>query len=175
MNHPVLPVPILEGVQRSYSISALWEGTPARATVEKERELLNLVLPPWQRDLCWTLEQQIKYIEGIFLGLGTGYYVVNGRDFDNDGSDTRMSGWLIDGQQRITAIARFISGEICIFGGIFYRDLSPADKRRRFDSIIFPCIELNYQEDETVLKELYRRLNYGGTPHTQEDLALLNP
>ncbi|MDU4254119.1 hypothetical protein ACQCLI_31520 (plasmid) [Pseudomonas nitroreducens] len=78
-------------------------------------------------------------------------------------------------QQRITAIARFISGEIFIFGGIFYRDLSPADKRRRFDNIIFPCIELNYQEDETVLKELYRRLNYGGTPHTQEDLALLKP
>ncbi len=69
MNHPVLPVPILEGVQRSYSISALWEGTPARATVEKERELLNLVLPPWQRDLCWTLEQQIKYIEASFLAL----------------------------------------------------------------------------------------------------------
>lgn len=78
---------------------------------------MNLVLPPWQRPPSWNLDQQVQFIEGIFLGLGTGYYVINGRDYDDQGHDKPMSGWLIDGQQRITAIARFFHGEISIFGG----------------------------------------------------------
>lgn len=169
-----LPAPILAGNQRSYSISALWEGTPARTNVDQERQLLNLVLPPWQRPPSWNLDQQVQFIEGIFLGLGTGYYVINGRDYDDQGHDKPMSGWLIDGQQRITAIARFFHGEISIFGGIFFQDLSLADKRRRFNNLIFPCIEMDYTDDEKVLKELYRRLNFSGTPHTEADLELLN-
>lgn len=135
---------------------------------------MNLVLPPWQRPPSWSLDQQVQFIEGIFLGLGTGYYVINGRDYDDQGHDKPMSGWLIDGQQRITAIARFFHGEISIFGGIFFQDLSLADKRRRFNNLIFPCIEMDYTDDEKVLKELYRRLNFSGTPHTEADLELLN-
>ncbi|EPS7995359.1 TPA: DUF262 domain-containing protein [Pseudomonas aeruginosa] len=174
MSSLALPAPTLAGNQRSYSISALWEGTPARINVDQERQLLNLVLPPWQRPPSWNLDQQVQFIEGIFLGLGTGYYVINGRDYDDQGHDKPMSGWLIDGQQRITAIARFFHGEISIFGGIFFQDLSLADKRRRFNNLIFPCIEMDYTDDEKVLKELYRRLNFSGTPHTEADLELLN-
>lgn len=58
--------------------------------------------------------------------------------------------------------------------GIFFQDLSLADKRRRFNNLIFPCIEMDYTDDEKVLKELYRRLNFSGTPHTEADLELLN-
>ncbi|MCT7340324.1 hypothetical protein P4126_31580 [Pseudomonas aeruginosa] len=52
--------------------------------------------------------------------------------------------------------------------------MSLADKRRRFNNLIFPCIEMDYTDDEKVLKELYRRLNFSGTPHTEADLELLN-
>ncbi|WP_409197500.1 DUF262 domain-containing protein, partial [Klebsiella pneumoniae] len=100
------------------------------------------MLPPWQRPPSWDLGQQVQFIEGVFLGLGTGYYVINGHDYDDQGHDKPMSGWLIDGQQRITATARFFHGETSIFGGIFFQDLSLADKRRRFNNLIFPCIEM---------------------------------
>ncbi|AYG47913.1 DUF262 domain-containing protein (plasmid) [Pseudomonas sp. Leaf58] len=169
-----LPEPILTGTQRSYTISSLWQGTAARPNQTSERQLLNLVLPSWQRPPCWSNEQQIRFIEGIFLGLGTGFYVINGREYGDDGKDLPMSGWLLDGQQRITAIARFINDEIAVFGGIRYSSLSVAEKRRRFENIVFPCIELEYQADETLLKTLYRRLNFSGTAHTLVDLALLD-
>lgn len=172
MSTTLLPKPILDGVQRSYSISMLWEGRAANTNVPEERQLLNLVLPPWQRAFVWTEEQQRAFVEGIFLGLGTGFYVVNGRDYDGD-RDLPMSGWLLDGQQRITSIARFVKGEITVFDGIRYSDLSIGEKRRRFDNVTFPCIELEYQADEALLKELYRRLNFGGTAHTAADLLLL--
>jgi hypothetical protein len=174
MKNVSLPSPILDGQQRSYSISALWEGTAACTTQDQERQLLNLVLPPWQRPAVWTEQQQARFIEGIFLGLGTGFYVINGRDYDQGGKDMPMSGWLIDGQQRITSVARFVKGELAIFDGIRYDDLSISDKRRRFNNVIFPCIELEYQPDEELLKELYRRLNFSGTAHTAADLALLD-
>lgn len=170
----LLPEPILNGTQRSYSISSLWEGTPAKPTSDDERQILNLVLPRWQRPVCWSEKQQVKFLEGVCLGLTTGSYVINGRDYDKSGNDLPMSGWLLDGQQRITAIARFIQGEIAIFGSVRYSDLSIGERRRRFDNVIFPCIELEYQADEEVLKELYRRLNFSGTAHTQEDLDLLD-
>lgn len=173
MSTTLLPKPILDGVQRSYSISMLWEGTPAAPNVPQERQLLNLVLPTWQRGFVWTEEQQRAFIEGIFLGFGTGYYVINGRDFE-DGNDRYMSGWLLDGQQRISSIARFVKGEISVFDRIRYSDLSIGERRRRFDHVIFPCIELEYQANEEVLKALYRRLNFGGTAHTDADLQLLN-
>lgn len=173
MTNKSLPAQLIDGQQRSYTVDALWEGTKANGVVSGDRQLLNLVLPMWQRPAVWTTAQQVQFVEGMFLGLGTGYYVINGRDFDLDGNDLPMSGWLIDGQQRITAIAAFIKNEFCVFDGIQYSDLSPRDKRIRFDSLVFPCIELDYEADEDVLKELYRRLNYSGTAHTEEDLARL--
>jgi hypothetical protein len=174
MTYATLPDRLLDGMERVYSISMLWEGTPATTTDDKERQLLNLVLPAWQRPVVWDEQQQVRFIEGIFLGLGTGYYVINGKDWNGDGSGKHMSGWLLDGQQRITAIARFVKGELSIFDGVRYADLSIGDRRRRFDNVIFPCIELKYVDDEELLKTLYRRLNYGGTPHTQADLDRLN-
>jgi hypothetical protein len=168
-----LPEPILDATERAYAISSLWQGTPANPNTPEERRLLNLVLPPWQRPVVWTEAQQVRFIEGIFLGLGTGYYVVNGRDYEYAGADKPMSGWLIDGQQRITAIARFIADEIAIFGGVHYSDLSIGEKRRRFDNLTFPCFELGYEDDESKLKVLYHRLNFSGIAHTQEDLQRL--
>lgn len=170
----LLPEPLLRGTTRAYDIEHLTCGTPNDPTLPEERRLLNLVLPVWQRDFVWTPEQQSAYIEGIFLGLGTGYYVVNGSDWYRDGEQKPMSGWLIDGQQRITSIKHFIEDKIAIFDGIRYSDLSRVQKLKRFLRVGFHCLELEYQEDETVLKTLYNRLNYSGTAHTQADLERLN-
>ncbi|MGI0646824.1 GmrSD restriction endonuclease domain-containing protein [Pseudomonas aeruginosa] len=173
MTYRTLPAPILSGMQRAFSISMLWEGRAAEKTSEDEIQLLNLVLPKWQRDTVWTAHQQTQFIEGIFLGLGTGYYVTNGHDY-NDGGCLPMSGWLLDGQQRITSIARFIEDALPIFDGIRYSDLSPADRSRYFDNVVFPSVELKYVDDEEVLKTLYRRLNFSGTAHTAADMARLD-
>ncbi|QUG93110.1 DUF262 domain-containing protein (plasmid) [Pseudomonas putida] len=166
------PKPILDGVERSYSISMLGEGTAAAPSIPEERQVLNLVLPPWQRAFVWSEAQQRAFLEGMFLGFNPGYYVINGRDYEGE-TDRYMSGWLLDGQQRITSIARFVNEEITVFDGIRYSDLSLGEKRRRLDNLIFPCIELEYQADEALLKELYCRLNFGGTAHTAADLQLL--
>ncbi|MEG1680878.1 MAG: DUF262 domain-containing protein, partial [Stenotrophomonas sp.] len=76
------------------------ETSPVECSSSIERNLLAYVLPPWQRDEVWSDHQKRRFIEGIFLGLGTGYYVVHAPDWDECGQRP-MSGWLIDGQQRL--------------------------------------------------------------------------
>lgn len=167
----LLPEPLLAGRRRDFPISALIEGTPIDPTAPEERRLLNLVVPPWQRKEVWTADQKTRFVEGIFLGLGTGYYVTNGADWGADGKCLPMSGWLLDGQQRLSSIRDFLRDALPIFDGIVFSDLDRPTAIKRFLRHPFPRFELDYTDDEQMLRNLYERLNFGGTAHTAEDRA----
>lgn len=141
---------------------------PAAHLREGERSLLGLVLPAWQRPAVWTREQQVRFVEGIFLGLGTGYYVTTEWDWDDDGVRRPLAGLLLDGQQRLGALRDFAAGEFAVFGCTRFADLSLSDKRRRFYRVSFPSIEMGATEEAT-LREVYDRLNFGGTPHASNE------
>lgn len=168
-----LPEPLLIGRRLDFDISMLIDGTPIDPTAPEERRLLNLVVPPWQRQEVWTIEQKTKFIEGIFLGLGTGYYVTNGADWmDTPGGGCQsapMSGWLLDGQQRLSSIRDFLSDALPIFDGLVYSSLDRSTALKRFLRHPFPRFELDYTNDEQKLRCLYERLNFGGTAHTAQD------
>lgn len=135
--------------------------------------VMGFNLPPWQRDAVWEDDQSQCFIESIFLGLGTGHYVVTNLEYDEAGNILKTSCLLMDGQQRLTAIQRFINNEFSIFGGIYFRDLSRTQVLTRFRQVKFPYVEVSASTPEPVLKEMYRRLNHGGTPHTCDDMARL--
>ncbi|MEJ8837720.1 DUF262 domain-containing protein [Ramlibacter sp. AN1133] len=168
---PILPELILRGATRDYPIAVLFS-SGVEATAPGERELLRHVLPPWQRDEVWEPHRKRAFIEGIFLGLGTGYYVANGMEWEGAGAKP-MAGWLIDGQQRLTALRDFVVGDLAIFEGVRFADLDEATRRRRFMNVVFPCIELPYTDDEHLLRRLYERLNFGGVAHTRADMERL--
>lgn len=165
-----LPPKLLEGSRCEYTIGRLVEMVSAETTQQGERQLLGLVLPPWQRPEVWTVEQKRRFVEGAFLGFGCGYYVTNGFEFEHDGTSAPMSGWLLDGQQRISAIRDFLNDELEVFGGVSYSSLTQPERLRLLRTG-FSCIELEYTSNEAVLKELYDRLNFSGTPHTSEQRA----
>lgn len=165
-----IPAPLLKGSRCEYTLSRLFEMTPVDPTMPSERTLMGLVLPPWQRPEVWSIHQKQRFIEGIFYGLGCGYYVTNGFDWDAKGKSLPMAGWLIDGQQRIAAIRDFMNNAFAVFDDVYFHSLSRAE-RMRFHRQPFPCVELDYTDDEAVLIDLYDRLNFGGTPHTEEQRA----
>lgn len=174
-----MPIPpkLLEGQRREYSIEMLLNGiSNIDSTLPEERKLLTLVLPPWQRPEVWDTARKIAFIEGIYLGFGCGQYVVNGQDWlmpegpGGEAVQAPMSGWLLDGQQRIASIRDYVNGDLVIFGDVTYPALSQGDKRR-FGNQSFPCFQLDYINDESVLKALYARLAFGGMAHTTEDMA----
>lgn len=130
---------------------------PAPLT-EGERVLGAFVLPPFQRPPVWTPEQQVRFIESCWLGLPIGVYVVNMADY---GSPYDL--WLIDGQQRITAILDYMAGKFPVYGKL-YSELPVVDHRTWEFSRVFTCLETKI-ENEAELREVYDRLAYGGTPH----------
>ena len=145
---------------RAYTIEHLLprENGYYREALAGERALGAFILPPFQRSAVWTVEQKIKLIESILDELPVPPYVLN-RDL-RDGYP--FDRWLIDGQQRITAILGFLAGDFAV-RGLRFGEVSVADQRW-FLSRPFHCLETEL-EDEELLLEVYNRLAYGGTPH----------
>ncbi|MCG7374287.1 DUF262 domain-containing protein [Pseudomonas luteola] len=173
-----LPEKLLIGTRREFMVESLIPNASRLedlSQITDERRLLCFTLPAWQRPEVWNYAQKQRFIEGIFLGLGCGYLVANGRDWCSDGSPMPMSGWLIDGQQRVSSIRDFINGDLEIFNGIRFADLDEPTRTRRFWRVPFPHFELDYVDDERILQELYDRLNFGGTPHLPEHRLQLSP
>ncbi len=127
---------------------------------EGER-LLTFVLPPFQRPPVWTRKQSIRFMESLILGLPIGTYTYCSA-VDRGTTD----GWLIDGQQRMRAIASFIAGKFPVFG---YRwpELTIGEHRRIQNTGFAAYVLPDASEDECL--EQYLRMNYGGTPHTAAD------
>lgn len=146
-----------------YKLDLGWERTAPLG--EGERKLGNFVLPPFQRPEVWTIEQKIRFIESIWNGLPLGTYVVNrvltpwACPYDN---------WLIDGQQRITAILDYVGDAFPIMG---YRwsELTKQDQSQ-FGMTPMACLETQIT-DLAQLEDIYDRLAYGGTPHKPKELS----
>jgi hypothetical protein len=157
------------GQHRAFDIEQLMF-TKARAeSVKSEwsnRSVMGLPLPKWQRPYEWTVLQQERFIESIYLDLYQGVYVINASDYEGvDGTPVKFSKALIDGQQRITTIERYLNDEFKVFGS-FWSELTKAEKRR-FKTSPFHCIEVSIW-DENDLRDLSDRLSFGGTAHKDE-------
>lgn len=122
-----------------------------------ERRLGWFVLPPFQRPPVWTQAQQVRFIESALLALPIGVFIYN------RAPGTRFDAWLLDGQQRVTAVLAYMADEFPVMGYRF-SELAPADVRRWDMTTSFGCMETSLT-DEGALRDLYDRLAYGGTPH----------
>lgn len=158
-----IPEPLLSGSVRQYTMGHLARIREGDNEPEG-RTLLNLTLPTWQRSEVWDIRKKRRFIEGIYLGFDPGIYVVNGEEFEKGGKPRPFSGWLLDGQQRLTALRDYLQGELVIFDKVAFPELSLPD-RRKFLNRPFSCRELDYCDDEDILLEIYDRLNYGGVTH----------
>lgn len=126
---------------------------------EGEREVGWFILPPFQRPPVWTVEQKARFVESCWMKLPVGVFIYN-RTRNPDGP---FSNWLLDGQQRITALYDYMADAFPVFGCLF-SELTEVDLRFWGMGTKFPCLETNL-EDEDILREVYDRLAYGGTPH----------
>lgn len=122
-----------------------------------ERRIAWFVLPDFQRPAVWTVEQKARFVESCWMGLPIGSFVWN------DAPGTRFDQWLLDGQQRVTAVVEYMHDAFPVFG-LRFSELGEVDLRVWDMSISFPCLTTNLK-DEKLLREVYDRLAYGGTPH----------
>lgn len=125
----------------------------------------NLELDPdFQRGHVWTEEQQIKYVEYILRGGTTGITVY----LNHPGWMGSFKGGMVcvDGLQRITAIQKFVSNELKVYGHYF-------NEFEGNPPCLTKCsvqINVNNLKTRKEVLQWYLELNSGGTVHTKEEL-----
>ncbi len=163
----LMPDPVALGEQQAGVISFI-------ITVKRDemfapngvRQVMGFNIPEWQRGITWSEAQQISFIESAWKGIPLGTFTYN------DLIETSLDGVLIDGQQRIYSIERYLNDEFEVFG---YRwsDLTPID-HRAFKNRHFSAYKTK-SNDEEYLKSYYDLMNFGGVDHKPSERAVPTP
>lgn len=147
---------------REWPIEVLVEKfTNGRDTDESE-----LFIPDYQREMIWSGKQQSRFIESILIKLPVPFI------FAGDVPNGPRKGCLeiIDGSQRIRTLDNFLSGRLELEGltkltnaiGLKFSDLTKP-RQLRFKRSTIRVIELTERADEDARREMFDRLNSGGT------------
>jgi hypothetical protein len=138
---------------------------------EKLRRVLGYPVPTWQRPLVWTDAQCERFIQSVYAGVYLGLFVYN----DALSTAKHLDGLLIDGQQRLHALERYLNGELAVAGPdgkkYLFTELTD-DEKAHFYRIPFGFQVVNV-DNEDKLKELYDLLNFGGTQHKPTERAAI--
>ncbi|MGY3582432.1 hypothetical protein ACVIGB_000644 [Bradyrhizobium sp. USDA 4341] len=178
------PIQMLRGTVRQWSVEHLHHnfeveredpGKAAEFDYPGQPRLLGFSLPPFQRSLAWDRDRMVRFVESAILGLHIGTYVYNNAELfpmvQVDGRQVMdvTHNWLIDGQQRLTALEWFFSDKFPVFGKLWSE--VPRRERHQLLRMPFSAFETSIQ-DQAELRELYDRLNFGGVAHTQDQRAV---
>jgi hypothetical protein len=140
--------------------------------------IMGFAIPPFQRGHVWTDTQAVGFIDSARKGLNLGTYTFNttlgikeARRLDKEGREFFFADlWLLDGMQRLTALQRFFDDKFAV-GGSLWSEV-PQDSQRLFLSNVHFAAYETKLVDEAIMRELYDAMNFGGTPHNEEDRAI---
>jgi Protein of unknown function DUF262 len=126
----------------------------------------EIFIPDYQRDMVWTPKQQSRFIESILIKLPVPFiFAADVGQGDREGTLE-----IIDGSQRIRTLDNFLSNKLQLVGlkklthanGMRFYDLSKP-RQMRFNRTTVRVIELTEKADEDARREMFDRLNSGGT------------
>lgn len=144
---------------------------PIEVIVEKftkglDNDTSELFVPDYQREMIWTAKQQSRFIESIFMNLPIPYVFV--ADVAEGRNEARLE--IVDGSQRIRTLVNFVTNRLTLVelervhraNGFRFCDLTPP-RQLRFKRKTIRMIELTERADEEARREMFDRLNSGGT------------
>ncbi len=135
-------------------------------TSGRETDESELFIPDYQREMVWTPRQQSRFIESILIKLPVPFiFAADVGQGDREGALE-----IIDGSQRIRTLDNFLSDRLELVGlkkltqaiGMRFSDLSKP-RQMRFKRTTVRVIELTEKADEDARREMFDRLNSGGT------------
>lgn len=142
------------------------------ADLQRDATVFNLE-PDFQRGHVWTEAQGVAFVENYLRGSADFRVSFNALGF---GAPSRSVGGdiapgtieCIDGLQRLTAVRRYIVGDMQAFGGRTVRDFEDTTFSTRRLTMKFRVFTFERRAD---LYRYYLSLNAGGTPHSKAEIA----
>lgn len=181
-DRPHVPMPIIDGSVSAISFQQLvqrelWPVKPNDPLYEDTSRLCaGFVVPPFQRPLVWEEARERAFVESAWLGFHLGVIVWNDAGDGMGAGDMfhRTDRWLVDGQQRLTALTRYAESRFAVFVGTphehRYSDLNEVE-RRRFNSFQIGAARIS-TTDESKLRYIYNVMAFdGGVPHDEDQRA----
>ncbi len=180
--YPHLPEPLMRGMQTSMDLEMIID--PPQSLVDKsdmwepgQAQIGGYFLPPFQRPLVWSETQKERLVESALLGISIGTIVVVDAMNCPMPQEERFAAtdrWLLDGQQRCAALIDYRNDKIRVFRGTpcehGWSDLN-TNERRRFWHIQIGVVKIQ-TDDPAYCREIYDRLNFGGTIHIEDQRAI---
>jgi len=136
-----------------------------------EQEYGLELVPDFQRGHKWTQEQQEHFVESVIRGAITTAGLLIQFNCPSLEQSTKVGDLprtmqCVDGLQRLTALRRYVAGEIKAFGRYAAElEKTPFDARRYNIRIAMHSFQTRVE-----LLQYYLDLNAGGTPHAPEEL-----
>lgn len=128
------------------------------------------IVPEYQRDLVWSLENKQNLIFAIMNGSPIGEFIFSRYTVDTP-KDFHHEWSVIDGQQRINALREFVQNQFRDKDGRYYSEYSYREMVYLFED--FDNFSAVYIQDlsERDAVEIYISKNIGGVAHTEDELA----
>lgn len=144
----------------------------------EDRSILGYIIPPFQRELVWTDEQKIRFIDSARRCVPLGTYTVNltfsikeCARVDENGREYYLGeGWLLDGQQRMNALEEFFDDKFPVHGK-YWSELEKDQKHQFLMTPNFAYYETQFKT-ELECREYYDLMNFAGTPHQEYERAM---
>lgn len=131
----------------------------------RSKELIDLVneikskrlimSPYFQRNLVWREIHKVDFIKTILMGLPFPQIFIAKGSIDLESMTSTSC--IVDGQQRMSAIVGYVSGEFKVDAKLF-KDLNP-DNQTEVLKYQIPIIDLDINNDAPEIKEIFQRLN----------------
>lgn len=151
---------------------------PIEVLVEKftngrETDTSEIFIPDYQREMVWSAKQQSRFIESILIRLPVPFIFAA----DIGSGDRAGTLEIIDGSQRLRTLDNFLSNRLRLqdlvrlttANGMHFSDFSKP-RQLRFKRSTVRVIELTEQADEQARREMFDRLNSGGTKLTSMEV-----
>lgn len=139
----------------------------------RETDESEVFIPDYQREMVWTPRQQSRFIESILIKLPVPF--IFAADVGHGDREGNLE--IIDGSQRIRTLDNFLSNRLVLVGlkkltdaiGMRFTDFSKP-RQMRFKRTTVRVIELTEKADEDARREMFDRLNSGGTKLTSMEV-----
>lgn len=134
--------------------------------------------PEYQRNHRWNDQMSSRLIESLILNIPVPtIYLSQDIDVDEEIEEDVSRYSVIDGQQRLTAIYKFMKNEMKLDGmdvlellnGSLYKDLPPF-LSRRIEERTIKCLRIDSTLDPQVKYDIFERLNTGSVKLESQEL-----